>query len=120
MELEYWEDEPSSSPIEEELYDELKHDPKSLKRYESAEEIFKKFGYQSLRKNKKIDKLKGKNPYKIHEFRFSLENKIGRILFLVGNTGKAVLLHFFAKKQNKIPERNRLIAEKRAQQYHDK
>ena len=120
MKLVYWQSAHGQSPIEDEIYEELSKDPKSLQLFEVAERLFKKFGYLQLRKTKKIDKLAGKNPQKIHEFRMNLFRKIGRILFIVDNEDEAILLHFFSKKTDAIPEKNRNITELRATQQRSK
>ena len=120
MKLVYWQSAHGQSPIEDEIYKELSKDATSLHHYEAAEKVFKKFDYLQLRKTNKIDKLAGKNPQKIHEFRMNLFRKIGRILFIVVNEDEAILLHFFSKKTDAIPEKNRNIAELRAIQQRSK
>lgn len=111
MEYEFYEESPGKSPITREIeaQDGLTQRV-ILKRLEDLT----KLDLFSLFKNKTIKKLKGRNPYKLHELRFNAKDKIAR-LFFVFCEAKAIILHLFIKKTNETPKREIKTAEQRAQ-----
>ncbi|MEK7120961.1 MAG: type II toxin-antitoxin system RelE/ParE family toxin [Patescibacteria group bacterium] len=113
MDYKLWEYQ-GRSPVADEIERELKNDPRSSKMIVSAGKRFEKYTYEELCKAQKVEKLKGNNPHKIHEFRIDLFKKIARFLFVVDGSSLAIFLNFFIKKTRKISDTNKSIAEKRA------
>lgn len=118
MEYKFWED-GGRPPIVKEIVDKTLGDAKRFKAIEKKIEKFEKYSYEQLKKAKLIEKLKGVNKYKIHEFRIDLPDVIARILFVV-HDNTAYFLNFFLKKSNDIKKKYIITAEKRVRLLKDK
>lgn len=113
----FWESSPGRSPVADEIEKGVQGDPNSFKKLEKALKRFEKYPYKDLSRSGQIEKLKGNNPHKLHEYRVSLDRKIGRFLFVVGVSEIVCILRFFIKKDHRISETDRTIASKRAELY---
>jgi len=120
MEYRYWRDRDNQVPCVLQALKTIESaDANSAKWYRKHLEKLRKYSYLDLVKHKVIKKLKGKNPWKIHELRFFLPRKIARTFFVVARDSSIWLLHLIIKKKDQTPKKDIQIAEQRAMELND-
>ncbi len=114
MDYKYWEDNQGRSPVLVMVREMEQTDARSAKSVTKHLQKLQKYPYEQLTRHKLVKKLKGKNPFKIHELRLTLPNKFARIFFIVARDTKAWLLHLIVKKSDSTPPKDIQVAEDRA------
>lgn len=114
MDYKYWEDGRGRSPVLEAIHEIGQKDGRSAKSITKHLQKLQKYPYEHLTRMKLVKKLKGKNPFKLHELRLALPDKFARIFFIVCRDGRALLLHLIVKKTDDTPSKEIRTAEERA------
>ena len=113
MEYNFWVNQQGRSPVLEDLKVVSSADANSGKAYWLQLSKVRKYSYPQMA-GKLIKKLKGENPYKIFELRFSLPRKIARTFCVIGRDSTLWLLHLVIKKKDGTKHSDIRVAEERA------
>ncbi len=118
MEYEFWESPTGKCPVCEELEKLQSGNPEAYEVFMDKLERFRSYDYNLLRKSGIIDKIKGHNPYKIHELRIPLPDITCRLYCLPGD-GKLWIYHMTIKKSPKLKPKDLEIASARVKLHHE-
>lgn len=114
MDYKFWENNQGRSPVLEKIEEISRADANSGKSYWLHLEKLKKYSFDQMMRHGLIRKLKGRNPCKIFELRFSLPHKIARTFFVISRSSEAWLLHLNIKKKDTTDRSDIQISEQRA------
>lgn len=114
MEYKFWESAKGRFPVLEELLRISSADSVSGKAYWMHLNRLEKYNFAELTRHRLLKKLKGRNPYKLFELRFSLPRKIARTFSVIDKEGRLWLLYLVVKKQDKTKQSDIETAQQRA------
>ncbi len=113
MEYSFFKNEAGRASVLDELKSITADDNDSGKSYWLHLDRVRKYTFLQLR-GKLLRKLQGRNPYKVHELRFSLPSKIARTFCVIDRSSVLWLLHLVIKKREETKRSDIELAEQRA------